>query len=125
MAGLWGSGQHSIVRPGPEGASSILELVNRLASDPPESVNGLTVSGMIDYRVGAETRPTWLGAQDLVQLSFGSRGRALARPSGTEPKLKIYVDLTEAMGEHPMSQQATVSAQAVEVAAELAKVIMG
>jgi phosphomannomutase len=125
MAGLWGSGQHSIVRPGPEGASSILELVNRLASDPPESVNGLPVSGMIDYRVGAETRPTWLGAQDLVQLSFGSRGRALARPSGTEPKLKIYVDLTEAMGEHPMSQQATVSAQAVEVAAELAKVIMG
>ena len=125
MAGLWGSGQYSIVRPGAEGVASILELVDRLAADPPEDVRGLTVSGVTDYRVGAESRPVWLGAQDLVEMSFGSRGRALARPSGTEPKLKIYVDLTEVMGEHPMSQQATVSAQAAEVAAELAKLITG
>jgi phosphomannomutase len=88
-------------------------------------VAGARVSGVIVFLVSGDYGPRWLAGQELLELSFGSRGRALARPSGTEPKLKIYVDLTEAMGEHPMSQQATVSAQAVEVAAELAKVIMG
>ena len=48
---------------------------------------------MTDYRVGAENRPRYMAATPLVELDLGPRGRALVRPSGTEPKLKIYVDL--------------------------------
>jgi phosphomannomutase len=50
-----------------------------------------------DFRTGGQRRPHWLGNANLVELELGDRGRLLARPSGTEPKLKIYVDLTRAL----------------------------
>jgi phosphomannomutase len=49
---------------------------------------------MTDYRLGAGERPTWLGAQELIEFTLAEVGRVLVRPSGTEPKLKIYVDLS-------------------------------
>lgn len=91
--GLWVSAQVSVTREGPEGVESLLREVGRLADDPPESVDGVGVSAVVDYRLGAGDRAEWLGEQDLVELTLGEEGRILVRPSGTEPKLKIYVDL--------------------------------
>lgn len=93
--GLWVSQQTSLVRAGPEGAETMRRAIASLGSDPPNEVGGIQVTEVVDYREGAETRPAWLGAQDLIELTLGQRGRILVRPSGTEPKLKIYVDLTE------------------------------
>jgi len=92
--GLWVSAQHAIVRTGDEGQRALLAAVDRLATSPPTEVKGMAVTEMTDYRVGEGTRPSWLGAQDLVELALGDVGRILVRPSGTEPKLKIYVDLS-------------------------------
>ena len=92
--GLWVSAQHSIVRAGPEGQAALLAAVDRLGNGPPAEVQGIEVTGTTDYRVGHEGRPMWLGEQDLIELSFGDTGRVLVRPSGTEPKLKIYVDFS-------------------------------
>ena len=92
--GLWVSAQHGIVRTGPEGQSALLEAVDRIGADPPADLLGLEVTSVLDYRIGHETRPVWLGEQDLVELGLGESGRVLVRPSGTEPKLKIYVDLS-------------------------------
>ena len=92
--GLWVSAQHSIVRAGPEGQAALLAAVDRLGSGPPAEVQGIEVTGITDYRVGHEGRPMWLGEQDLIEMSLGDTGRVLVRPSGTEPKLKIYVDLS-------------------------------
>jgi len=52
------------------------------------------VTQVTDFRTGGERRPRWLENTSLVELTLGERGRILVRPSGTEPKLKIYVDLT-------------------------------
>lgn len=93
--GIWVSSQSSIVRPGESGAAELVSAVDHIASNPPNEVLGQPVTSLTDYRVGAEDRPPWLGAQDLVELSLGDSGRILVRPSGTEPKLKIYVDLRE------------------------------
>jgi phosphomannomutase len=94
--GLWVSAQHSIVRTGSEGTKALLDAVDRLGANPPTQVLGVPVSKVTDYRLGEEARPPWLGAQDLIELTLGDMGRVLARPSGTEPKLKIYVDLAGA-----------------------------
>lgn len=93
--GLWVSQQTSLVRSGPEGAEAMRRAIADLGSDPPSEVGGIQVTEVLDYREDAETRPAWLGAQDLIELTLGRQGRILVRPSGTEPKLKIYVDLTE------------------------------
>ncbi len=91
--GLWVSTQKSIVRPGSEGAAQIAAAMERVADNPPDHAGDIPVVAMTDYRFGAEERPRYLAATPLVELDLGSRGRALIRPSGTEPKLKIYVDL--------------------------------
>jgi phosphomannomutase len=96
--GLWVSAQHSVVRTGPEGQDELLAAVDRLGEAPPDVIGGISVSGLTDYRTGEGERPVWLGKQDLIELTLGGAGRALVRPSGTEPKLKIYVDLSDEPG---------------------------
>ena len=66
-----------------------------LASTPPASLGGYPVLNVVDYRLHGETRPFWLPTTPLVEFDLGQGRRALLRPSGTEPKLKIYVDLCE------------------------------
>jgi len=91
--GLWVSTQKSIVRPGSEGPEEIAAAMKRLETSTPNALGGFDVAGVVDYRIGAETRPRWLAATPLVALDLEGRARVLIRPSGTEPKLKIYVDL--------------------------------
>ncbi len=91
--GIWASTQVSIRRDGPAGLDEIGEAMQRLRSAPPSAIADIPVRGVTDYADGAEMRPRYLGEADLVELDLGDVGRVLARPSGTEPKLKIYVDL--------------------------------
>jgi phosphomannomutase len=93
--GLWASAQRSVVRSESGAAAEIGRAVDRLASAPPNELGGRAVTGTIDYRIGADSRPFWLGASPLVALELEKGGRVLVRPSGTEPKLKIYVDLRD------------------------------
>jgi phosphomannomutase len=90
--GLWVSMQRSIVREGTAGADAIAAAMKRLAADPPDQVAGSEVISFVDYEEGAEERPRWLPATSLVELGFEGGSRILVRPSGTEPKLKIYAD---------------------------------
>ena len=117
--GLWVSAQYSLHRSGPEGQEEIGRAVEHLASSPPAKVGGHQVVGVEDYRVGEEQRPMWLGAQDLIALDLGSAGRVLARPSGTEPKLKIYVDLNGVAGTDPEAAHRQLTAQATAMAREV------
>jgi phosphomannomutase len=118
--GLWVSAQTSIVRPGLEGVRSLRDAVERLADDPPDSVGGHQVTAITDYRKDADQRPPWLGAQALVELTLGETGRILIRPSGTEPKLKVYVDLSEPRGPAVDEQHRVLTARASGLGEEIA-----
>ncbi len=118
--GLWVSAQRSIVRPGAEGMSELRAAVARLGDEPPAGVGGFDVSEVIDYRVGGEKRPPWLGEQALIELVLGAAGRILVRPSGTEPKLKVYVDLTAPCGDDPDRQHDALSTTAGSLGESLA-----
>ena len=98
--GVWVSTQESIRREGSEGSEEIARAMEALRSDPPGSVAGHDVIAVTDFLVGAEARPRYLGATNLIELDLGDIGRVLARPSGTEPKLKIYADLTTPFPDH-------------------------
>ncbi|HXV70780.1 MAG TPA: phospho-sugar mutase [Acidimicrobiia bacterium] len=116
--GLWVSVQTSIVRPG--AAEELTGAVEQLAEHPPDSIDGHRVMDVTDYRHGAESRPSWLGEQALVELDLGELGRVLVRPSGTEPKLKVYVDLTNDASDDPDSRYREMMEQATSIGEGLA-----
>lgn len=91
--GLWVSDQVSVVRPGTEGAAEIAAAMRLLESSPPTVLGGREVVDAVDYGVGADERPRYLPATSLVAYHLADGSRVLVRPSGTEPKLKIYADV--------------------------------
>jgi phosphomannomutase len=118
--GLWVSAQTSITGAGPEGVERLRSAVDRLGDNPPGEVDGVTVVEITDFRRGGEERPDWLGEQALIELSLGEQGRLLVRPSGTEPKLKIYVDLREAPGDDLDTQHEALEHRAAGLGDSLA-----
>jgi phosphomannomutase len=59
----------------------------RLMGEPPRTIAGLTLSDVVDHRVSGDHPPT-----DLLELRFGDQLRVSIRPSGTEPRIKIYAE---------------------------------
>jgi phosphomannomutase len=123
--GLWVSTQLSIVRAGSSGRTDI-ERATALAADaPPAEIAGRRVERVRDFRKGGASRALWLGETLLVELDLEGGGRILVRPSGTEPKLKIYVDLRaelredEVVSEREQAAQAEARALAASLAAAL------
>ena len=90
--GPWRSTQRSVIRTGSDGRDQLVKAVQLLAAEPPVMLDGRAVTRVIDYRTGEEDRPAWLPNTNMVVLELEG-GRVVVRPSGTEPKLKIYVDL--------------------------------
>ncbi len=116
--GLWVSVQRSVTRQGLVGAREIQEAMDRVSSDPPERVLDARVTAVNDFRSGGERRPRWLENTSLVELELGDRGRMLVRPSGTEPKLKVYVDLRRplAAGSDPWQLEGELQREARRLA---------
>jgi phosphomannomutase len=96
--GLWVSVQQSITRTGTEGLGQIEHAMQQLGAEQPSELAGRAVTGSTDFRSGAEHRPRWLARTNMIGLDLDGGGRVLVRPSGTEPKLKIYVDLCVNVG---------------------------
>lgn len=119
--GLWVSTQRSVVRPGTEGAAEIAAAMERIGEAVPTVLGGFDVVEAKDYRIGAEARPRYLAAASLVEIDLGSAGRVLVRPSGTEPKIKIYADLRSELsaGDDVWAAEGELLEQAGAIAREL------
>jgi len=70
--------------------------MTRLGDAPPTELAGASVREVADYRRDADRRAPWLGTHDLVAFTL-DEGRVMVRPSGTEPKAKVYVDVRVAL----------------------------
>lgn len=109
-------GVHSIYQlslrvEGPSGLAAIAEAVQSLRDDPPTSLGGLAVSEHFDLADGYEG----LGPTDGVLLRLGSSGRVVVRPSGTEPKLKAYIEITSPPSDAtPLDEQRRHGASVVD-----------
>lgn len=81
-----------------EGISRAKAISGQFRADPQGSLqvldrHGIEISHFTDLLLGAESRPSYLGRQDLLILELSSGDRLCVRPSGTEPKLKFYLHL--------------------------------
>ncbi len=83
--------QLSFRREGPDGLDEIQATVARLVAAPPSSIGGLQVSSVEDLSAGAGGLPPTEG----VRVRCGGELRVVVRPSGTEPKLKAYLEVVD------------------------------
>ena len=65
--------------------------MERLLADPPNQVGSVAIDRADDLREGYAGLPPTEG----LRLGFAD-GRIFIRPSGTEPKLKCYVEVVDA-----------------------------
>jgi phosphoglucomutase/phosphomannomutase len=79
------------------GKQQMMALLDSLRSDPPRALVGLPVTEFEDLRNPAGRLGPWKGQTDaasrnVLWFRLGDRARLALRPSGTEPKAKLYVE---------------------------------
>ncbi|MCW2762636.1 MAG: phospho-sugar mutase [Marmoricola sp.] len=72
-----------------EDVAAIPAVVDRLRNDPPTSLGGLAVERVDDLSLGSENLPPTNG----LRFHLADNGRVVVRPSGTEPKIKCYLEV--------------------------------
>ncbi len=105
----------SVRAAGPDGSTRIAAAVVGLVADPPARLGELAVTGVEDLARGWRGLP----ATEGVRLALGELGRVVVRPSGTEPKLKAYLELTPPREGGLAAQRARAAAWAEGVLSEL------
>lgn len=69
-------------------------LMASLRAHPPESFGGLPVDEVVDLSLGSADLPPTDGLKYLLGGAGGIAGaRVIVRPSGTEPKIKAYLEV--------------------------------
>lgn len=83
---------------GADGFSKMQKIMSSLREDPPKSIGDNAVSATLDYKTLTRTEADGSTSKidsifgDVFVVEFGDlRRRVTIRPSGTEPKLKIYM----------------------------------
>ncbi len=78
--------QWSIRVDGADAPARMAQLMERLRANPPALLDGVAVT---EWRDLATSNPP----ADVVVIKVGDRGRVVVRPSGTEPKCKVYFEV--------------------------------
>ena len=87
----------STVMQGAAGSANIRKIQQLLRSDPPKAIGGRTVLGVNDYwdevKYGPFLSQTDRSSRNLISYTVEGGIKATIRPSGTEPKNKLYLEL--------------------------------
>ena len=62
-------------------------IMIRLREEPPNAIGGYSVNEVIDYKENG----TGLPKADVLEYRFENGAKLMVRPSGTEPKIKVYL----------------------------------
>lgn len=73
--------------PGAEGADKMAGIMVDLRKNPPASIAGSKVTGVVDYGEGVNGLPK----ANVLEFDLEGGDKAIVRPSGTEPKIKLYI----------------------------------
>ena len=91
----------SVVRPGKTGADEILAMMKNFRSNPPTELAGSPVVIIKDYldlncknlESGEAEKMNFPVTSDVLQFFTAAGDKVSVRPSGTEPKIKFYVEV--------------------------------
>ena len=75
--------------------SEISRLSAALRENPPRTIGGIEVTAIEDFLAGVGDYPR----SDILRFRLAGGGRVIVRPSGTEPKLKCYLDAVSHEGD--------------------------
>ncbi len=87
--GFYRNGLLSKAFEGQDGMAAMDALMKSLRTAPPAEIGGWKVSGTTDYLNDG----TGLIPSDVLEFRLEDAGKVIVRPSGTEPKLKIYLSV--------------------------------
>lgn len=87
--GFYRNGLLSRAFEGQDGMAAMDALMKSLRAAPPAEIGGWKVSGTTDYLSGN----TGLIPSDVLEFRLEDAGKVIVRPSGTEPKLKLYLSV--------------------------------
>ena len=96
--GYYGEKTLNLVMPGLEGMALMANLMAKLRQAPPAEIAGTTVLRQKDYQDGTErdtasgaVSPMALVGSNVLAYDLADETTLVVRPSGTEPKIKVYV----------------------------------
>ncbi|WP_028047445.1 phospho-sugar mutase [Cellulomonas sp. URHE0023] len=78
----------------------ILPLVHGLKAAPPRALGGSQVTEVVDLAAGTEDDRDGLPPTEGLRMLTEDGTRVIVRPSGTEPKVKAYLEVIQPVGSH-------------------------
>ena len=96
--GWYGEKTHNLVMPGLDGLEKMAALMQSLRAQPPVEIGGVTVAQYKDYSDGTvrdaatgAVTPMPLSGSNVLRFELTDGSHIVVRPSGTEPKIKVYI----------------------------------
>ena len=108
----------SVVRKGKTGAEEIIAMMKNFRLNPPKEIAGSKVACIKDYQsqemlevaTGNVTKMNFPASSNVLQYFTEDGTKVSVRPSGTEPKIKFYIEVQAALAKR--ADYNTVEAQA-------------
>ena len=95
----------NVVKPGKSGADEIKAMMDNFRANPPKEIGGSAVSLTKDYKTlkatdakGTVTALDMSETSNVLQYFTEDGTKISVRPSGTEPKIKFYIEVKGEMG---------------------------
>ena len=85
--GWWLNRTASVSFPGAAGAETMRGIMAKLREQAPSELAGRAVEAVVDYEGGVNGLPS----ANVVEFDVEGGNKVIVRPSGTEPKIKLYV----------------------------------
>ena len=77
----------SLSYPGADGAAKMAGIMVGLRAEAPAEIAGAKVEAVVDYATCVNGLPK----ADVIEFDLEGGNKAIVRPSGTEPKIKLYI----------------------------------
>ena len=90
---------YTITKKGRKGSAEIKKRIELLRLNPPKTIADINISKIDDYKTGlsylktGKTKKLDLPKTNLIIYYLEDNSRISVRPSGTEPKIKFYINL--------------------------------